>query len=76
MDQHCLDGEFVGDVAGVLAAGAAKTVQRIAGHVIAARDRNFLDRLGHFGDGDGETDCDHHRPSEHDAHEQEHVPIE
>ena len=35
----------------MLAAGAAKTVERIARHVVTACDGNFLDRLGHIGDG-------------------------
>jgi hypothetical protein len=48
VDEHRLDRKRVGDVAGVLAAGAAETVQRIARDVIAARDRDFLDRLGHL----------------------------
>ncbi len=54
MDQHGRDRERVGDVAGVLAAGAAERVQRVARHVVAAGDRDRLDRLRHLGDGDGE----------------------
>jgi hypothetical protein len=52
MQQHRLDAERIGDEAGMLAAGAAKGVQRIAGDIIAALDRDLLDRLGHVGDGD------------------------
>ena len=52
MDEHGRDRQRVGDVAGVLAAGAAEAVERIAGHVITARDRDGLDRLGHLGDRD------------------------
>ena len=54
MDQHRRDRQRVGDVAGVLAAGAAEAVERVAGHVVAARDRDRLDRLGHLGDRDGQ----------------------
>ena len=50
VDQHSRDRQRVGDVAGVLAAGAAEAVERVAGHVISARDRDGLDRLGHLGD--------------------------
>ena len=52
MDEHGRDRQRVGDVAGVLAAGAAERVQRVARHVVAARDRDRLDRLGHLGDRD------------------------
>ncbi len=54
MDEHGRDRQRVGDVAGVLAAGAAEAIERVARDVIAARDRNLLDRLGHLGDRDGE----------------------
>ncbi len=54
MDQHRLDRQRVGDVAGVLAARAAEAVERIARDIIAARDGNLLDRLGHLGDRDGD----------------------
>ena len=40
--------------AGVLAAGAAEALQRVAGDVVAARDRDLLDRVGHAADGDVE----------------------
>ena len=36
----------------MLAAGAAEAVERIARHVIAALDRNFLDRICHVLNGD------------------------
>ena len=52
MQQHRLDAERIGDEAGMLAAGAAEGVQRIAGDVVAALDRDLLDRLGHVGDRD------------------------
>ncbi len=44
----------VGDHAGVLAPGPAETVQHIAADVVAALDRDGLDRLGHVLNGDGE----------------------
>ena len=52
MDQHLGHAERVGDEAGVLAAGAAEAVQRIAGHVVAALHRNLLDRVRHVLDRD------------------------
>ena len=52
MDQHAGHAERIGDQAGVLAAGAAETVQRIAGHVVAALNGDFLDRVRHVLDGD------------------------
>ena len=53
MDEDGRDRQRVGDVAGVLAARAAEAVQSVAGHVVAARHRNRLDRLRHLGDRDG-----------------------
>ena len=52
MDQHALQAQGVGDETGVLAAGAAKAVEHIIGHVIAALDRDGLDRGCHVGDRD------------------------
>ena len=52
VDQHLGHAERVGDQAGVLAAGAAEAVQRIAGDVVAALHRDFLDRVGHVLDRD------------------------
>ena len=54
MDEHGRDRQSVSDVAGVLAAGAAEAIERIARDVIAARDRNRLDRLGHLRNRNGE----------------------
>ena len=54
MDEDGRDRQRIGDVAGVLAARAAEAIERIARHVVAARDRNRLDRLGHLGDRNGE----------------------
>ena len=54
VDEHGRDRQRVGDVAGVLAAGAAEAIERVAGHVVAAGDRDRLDRLGHLGDRDRE----------------------
>ena len=53
MDEHGRNRQRVGDVAGVLAARAAEAIERIARNVVAARNRNRLDRLGHLGDRNG-----------------------
>ena len=53
MDEDGRNRQGVGDVAGVLAARAAEAIERIARDVIAARDRNRLDRLGHLCHGNG-----------------------
>ena len=47
VDQHGPDAERVGDQAGMLAAGAAEAVERVFGHVVAALDRDLLDRVRH-----------------------------
>ena len=52
MDQHRRHAERVGDQAGVLAAGAAEAVERVARHVVAALHRDLLDRVRHVLDGD------------------------
>ena len=52
MDQHRRHAERVGHQAGVLAAGAAEAVERVAGHVVAALHRDLLDRVGHVLDRD------------------------
>ena len=52
MDQHLRHAECVGDKAGVLAAGAAETVQCVARDIVAALNRNFLDRVRHVLDRD------------------------
>ncbi len=52
MHEDAAHAERVGDAAGVLAAGAAEALQRVARHVVAARDRDLLDRVGHAADGD------------------------
>ncbi len=52
MDQHLGHAERVGDETGMLAAGAAETVERVARYVIAALNRNLLDRIGHVLDRD------------------------
>ena len=59
MDEHSRDRQGVGDVARVLAARAAEAIERIARDVVAARNRNRLDRLGHLGDGNGEKSIGH-----------------
>ena len=52
VDQHLGHAERVGDQAGVLAAGAAEAVERIAGDVVAALHGDLLDRIGHVLDRD------------------------
>ena len=52
VDQHALHAERVGHQAGVLAAGAAEAIERIARHVVAALHGNFLDRVRHVLDRD------------------------
>ncbi len=54
MDEDGRNRQGVGDVAGVLAARAAEAIERIARDVVAPRNRNRLDRLGHLGDRNGE----------------------
>ncbi|EWS58097.1 hypothetical protein Y694_03996 [Methylibium sp. T29-B] len=52
VDEDARHAQCVGDRAGVLPAGAAETLQRVAAHVVAARDRDALDRIGHVGHSD------------------------
>ncbi len=47
MDQHLGHAQRVGNQTGVLAAGAAEAVERIARHVVPALHRDFLDRVRH-----------------------------
>ena len=47
MDQHLGHAERIGDQAGVLAAGAAEAIERIARHVVTALQGDFLDRVRH-----------------------------
>ena len=54
MDQHACHAERIGDQAGMLAAGAAEAVERIAGDVIAALHGDLLDRVRHVLDRDAE----------------------
>ena len=54
MDEDPRHAERVGDEAGMLPARAAKALQRVARHVVAARDRDLLDGIGHVLDGDGD----------------------
>ena len=55
MHEDRLHAERVRDETGVLAARGAKAVQRVAGHVVAALDRDLLDGVGHVLDRD--ADC-------------------
>ena len=52
MQEDARHAERVGDEAGMLAAGAAEAAERILGHVVAALDRDLLDRVRHVLDGD------------------------
>ena len=52
MDQDALHAQRVGDPAGMLAARPAEAGERIAGHVMAAGDRDFADGGGHIVDRD------------------------
>ena len=52
MDQHASKAERVGHEAGMLSARAAKGVQHIVGHVIAALHGDGPDRIGHVLDRD------------------------
>ena len=54
MDQHGGHAERVGDQAGVLAAGAAEAIERVAGDVVAALHRDLLDRIRHVLDRDAQ----------------------
>ena len=59
MQQDGFDTKALGHAAGMLAARAAEAIQKIALHIMAARDGNFLDRLRHMFNGDIEkTFCD------------------
>ena len=50
--QHAVHAQRIGHRAGVLAAGAAKALQRVARHVVAARHADLLDGAGHLLHGD------------------------
>ena len=50
VDHNALHCECISDKTGVLSASAAKAGKRIARDVMPARDRDFLDRIGHIGD--------------------------
>ena len=54
MDQHRLHAKRIGHQTGMLSACAAKAVEQVSGHVIAALHRDFLDGVGHVLD----RDCD------------------
>ena len=48
MHQHPRHAQGIGHEAGMLTARAAKALQGVTRHVVAARDRNFLDGIGHL----------------------------
>ena len=52
MHQNDIHSQNISDQTGMLSAGAAKTLQRIIGHIIATLHRNLLDRIRHVLDGD------------------------
>ena len=52
VDEDAADAERIGDQAGMLPARPAEAVEGVAGHVVAALDRDLLDRLGHVLHGD------------------------
>ncbi len=54
MDQHSGHAQAVGDQAGVLAAGAAETVEHVPGDVVAALHGDLLDRVRHVLDRDAD----------------------
>ena len=47
MREHAVHAQRIGHAAGVLSAGAAEALQRVAGDVVTARHRDALDRVGH-----------------------------
>ena len=47
MHQNGVHAQHISDQASMLAAGPAKTLKRIVGHVVAALDRDLLDGIGH-----------------------------
>ncbi len=54
MDHYGAHAKHVGNCARRLTACRTKAAQCIAGNIIAARDRNLADRVGHILDGNGE----------------------
>src|SRR5262245_24289077 len=54
MNEHTLHPERIGDETGVLAAGATEADERVRRGVVAARDGDLLDGVGHVVDSDGE----------------------
>jgi hypothetical protein len=47
MNQHAGHTERIGDQTSVLATGAAKAIERVARHIVAALHGDLLDRVGH-----------------------------
>src|SRR5436309_2153244 len=52
MNEHPGHAKRISHQTGVLATGAAKAIEHVASDVIAALDRDFLDRIGHVLDRD------------------------
>ena len=48
MDKHALNAQRICDQTRMLTARTPETVQRIPGHIIAALNANFFDRVGHI----------------------------
>ena len=59
MNEHGGHAEGVGYLAGMLGAGAAKAVEHVRAHIIAAHDRDLLDGVGHVLDGDPDEALGH-----------------
>ncbi len=59
MHEHTGHAQGIGHQAGMLAARAAKALQRVARHVIAARHADLLDGVGHLLHGDADEAFGH-----------------
>ena len=54
MQEDTLHPERIGNLAGMLAAGAAEAVECVVRDVVTTLHRNFLDRIGHVLHGDAQ----------------------
>ena len=59
VDEHTTHTQGVGNQAGMLPTRAAEALQGIAGHIMAALDADFLDRIGHVVHGDAQEAGSH-----------------
>ena len=55
MHEDACHAKCIGNAARVLPAGAAEHAERVLRHIVAALDRNALDRFGHVANGDVEV---------------------